>query len=337
MKKIKTMQLQTEIEIKPFAKKLSHTGKILMLGSCFANSIGNRLRDAKFDVCINPFGVIYNPLSIANCIELLIANKEITENNLLQHNGLYYNFCYHTSFSATEKQSALAKMNLANRQGSEFLNNAENIIITFGSANAYKYKKTGKIVANCHKIPACEFEKTVLDIDIIVNIINEAIQNVRTINNEVNFIFTVSPVRYLSDGAHENQLSKSRLLIAVDEICKNSRRCEYFPAYEIMMDELRDYRFYTDDMLHPSNLAVDYIWQKFSNAAISNESLKIIEEIKKIYAAKSHKAFNPDSDEHIKFLKTYFEKTEQIQAKYPFLDLTEELKYFGAYRKHNAD
>jgi hypothetical protein len=168
-----------------------------------------------------------------------------------------------------------------------------------------------------------------LNIADIVKIINTSIQNIRTINSKVNFIFTVSPVRYLGDGAHENQLSKSRLLLAVDEICKNNKQCQYFPAYEIMMDELRDYRFYADDMLHPSSLAVDYIWQKFSNVAISGESLKIMKEIEKIFAAKLHRAFNPDSAEHKKFLKTYFEKTKQMQKQYPFLDLTEELKYFN--------
>ncbi|MDR2652431.1 MAG: GSCFA domain-containing protein [Prevotellaceae bacterium] len=325
------MKLQTEIEIKSFGEKLSHTSKILMLGSCFANNIGERLRDVKFDICINPFGVIYNPFSIANSVELLITNAKITENDLLQHNGLYYNFCYHTSFSSADKQSALSKMNSANQQGSEFLKNAQNIIITFGSAIAYKHKKHNKIVANCHKIPSCEFEKINLNVDEIVKVINASIQNIRAINNSASFIFTVSPVRHLSDGAHENQLSKSRLLIAVDEICKGNRQCQYFPAYEIMMDELRDYRFYADDMLHPSNLAVDYIWQKFSNIAICDESLKIIEEIRKITDAKSHKAFNPDSAEHRKFIKTYFEKTKQLQVKYPFLNLTEELEYFGKY------
>ncbi|MDR2064742.1 MAG: GSCFA domain-containing protein [Prevotellaceae bacterium] len=324
------MQLQTEIKIKPFAEKLSHTGKILLLGSCFANDIGKCLHNAKFDVCINPFGVIYNPFSIANSIELLIADTKITENDLLQYNELYYNFYYHTSFSSVEKQSALGKMNFANRQGSEFLKNAETIIITFGSAITYKYRKNNKIVTNCHKLPACEFEKCVLNIADIVKITNTSIQNVRAVNNKVNFIFTVSPVRHLSDGSHENQLSKSRLLLAVDEICKNNRQCQYFPAYEIMMDELRDYRFYANDMLHLSSLAVDYIWQKFSNAAISDESLKIIDEIEKIFSAKSHTAFNPDSAEHKKFLKTCFEKTRQMQTKYPFLDLTEELEYFSS-------
>ncbi|MDR1197679.1 MAG: GSCFA domain-containing protein [Prevotellaceae bacterium] len=322
------MQLQTKIEIKPFVEKISHTDKIMMLGSCFANSIGERLQNAKFNVCINPFGVIYNPFSIANSMELLIVNTEITERDLLWHNGLFYNFCYHTSFSSTEKQSALDKMNEASRKGSEFLKSAKHIIITLGSAIAYKYKKYNKTVANCHKIPACEFEKVNLKIDDIVEIISLSIQKVSNINSDVNFIFTVSPVRYSGDGAHENQLSKSRLLIAVDEICNANRQCHYFPAYEIMMDELRDYRFYADDMLHPSNLAVDYIWQKFSAAAISAESLAIIDEIKKISTAKSHRAFNPNSDEHRKFLKTCLEKTKCLQTKYPFLDMTEELEYF---------
>jgi ribosomal protein S17 len=322
------MQLQTHIEIKPFAEKISHTGKIMMLGSCFANSIGERLQNAKFNVCINPFGVIYNPFSIANSMELLIENAEIAESDLLHHNGLFYNFYYHTSFSATEKQSALDKMNEANRQGSKFLKSAKHVIITLGSTTAYKYKKDNKIVTNCHKISACEFEKINLKIDDIVRIINRSIQNVRAINSDVNFIFTVSPVRYLGDGAHENQLRKSHLLIAVDEICNANRQCQYFPSYEIMMDELRDYRFYADDMLHPSNIAVDYIWQKFSTAAISAESMIIIDEIKKLSMAKSHRAFNPCSDEHRKFLKACFEKAKHLQTKYPFLDLTEELEYF---------
>jgi hypothetical protein len=322
------MQLQTEIEIKPFVEKISHTDKIMMLGSCFANNIGERLQNAKFDVCINPFGVIYNPFSIANSMKLLIANAKITESDLLQHNGLFYNLCYHTSFSSTEKQLALNRMNEASRQGSEFLKNAKHIMITLGSTTAYKYKKHNKIVANCHKIPACEFEKINLKIDDIVKIINMSIQNVCEINSNANFIFTISPVRYLGDGMHENQLSKSHLLIAVDEICSNNSQCQYFPAYEIMMDELRDYRFYAEDMLHPSSLAIDYIWQKFSTVAISADSMIIIDEIKNLSMAKSHKVFNPYSDEHRKFINTYFEKTRQMQAKYPFLNLTEELEYF---------
>jgi hypothetical protein len=323
------MQLQTPTDIKPFAQKISHANKILMFGSCFSNNIGECLQNAKFNVCINPFGVIYNPFSIANSMELLIKNDKLTEPDLLQHNGLYYSFCYHTSFSAVDMQCALGKMNRALQQGSEFLKNARNIIITFGSAIAYRYKKANKIAANCHKIPACEFEKIILNIDGIVNIINTAIQNIRTVNSDTNFIFTISPVRHLGDGIHENQLSKARLLVAADEICRQNADCIYFPAYEIMMDELRDYRFYAADMLHPSQLAIEYIWQKFANAAISDESLKIIEDIEKIQAAKQHKPFNPNSAEHKKFLKTCLEKTRQLQAKYPFLNLQEEWEYFG--------
>ncbi|MDR1886459.1 MAG: GSCFA domain-containing protein [Prevotellaceae bacterium] len=323
------MQLQTIIEIKPFTEKLNHTGKILMLGSCFANNIGEYLQNVKFDVLINPFGVVYNPFSIAKSMKSLIANDKITENSLMQHNGLYCNFAYHTSFSASEKYLALEKMNAAGQQGAEFLKNAGTVIITFGSAIAYRHRRTDTIVANCHKIPAREFEKINLEIDDIVKITGAMIQNVRTLNSEVNFIFTVSPVRYLNDGAHENQLSKSRLLIAVNEICRTNPRCRYFPAYEIMMDELRDYRFYADDMLHPSKIAVDHILRKFTDAAVSNESQKIIGEITKIAKAKQHRPFNPDTAEHKTFLSNYLEKTRQLQAKYPFLNLQEELEYFG--------
>ena len=322
------MHLQTEIHIKPFDCKLSHANKILMLGSCFATNIGERLADAKFNVCTNPFGVIYNPVSVANSIEILLENRTFTENDLRLHDDLYYNFCFHSSFSDVEKQLVLNKMNNAKLQGHEFIKNAENIIITFGSAIAYKHISTKKIVANCHKLPSCEFEKTHLSIEEIANLTNTAIRNIRAINSKANFIFTVSPIRYLSNGAHENQLSKSRLLLAVNEICNTNCNCFYFPAYEIMMDELRDYRFYADDMLHPSTLAIDCIWQKFANVAIADESIAIIDEIKKIQSAKMHRAFNPNSDAHKKFLKTYFGKTKQLQQKYPTLNLHDELKYF---------
>ena len=325
------MNLQTKIDIKPFAQKLSYENKILMLGSCFSNNIGEHLLAAKFDICTNPFGVIYNPISIANSINLLISNNEITENELLQHNGLYYNFAYHTSFSDINKQSALQKMNETKQHASDFLKSAEFIIITFGTADAYKHKKSDEIVANCHKIPACEFEKINLSVDDIAEITNKTIKNICAINNHAKFIFTVSPIRHLSNGAHQNQLSKSRLLLAVDEICNNNEHCEYFPAYEIMNDELRDYRFYADDMLHPSKLAIDYIWQKFTTAAICDESLRIMDEIKKISAAKAHRTFNQNTSEHIKFLKNYFEKAKQLQEKYPFLKLKDELEYFGNY------
>ena len=325
------MQLQTEIQIKPFECKLKHTHKILMFGSCFATNIGERLADAKFDVCINPFGVIYNPVSVANSIEILLENRTFTENDLLMHNDLYYSFCFHSSFSDIDTQLVLNKINTAKEQGHKFIQNAEIIILTFGSAIVYKYAKTNKIVANCHKLPRCEFEKTDLTIDEIINVTNTAIHNIRTINSKANFIFTVSPVRYLSDGALENQLSKSRLLLAINEICNTNNNCFYFPAYEIMMDELRDYRFYADDMLHPSTLAIEYIWQKFVNVAIDDKSLAIIDEIKKIQTAKNHRPFNPNSEEHKKFLKTYFEKTKQLQQKYPALNLHDELKYFDNY------
>jgi hypothetical protein len=323
------MQLQTEIQIKPFDRKLNHANKILMLGSCFAVNIGKRLADAKFNICINPFGVIYNPVSVANSIEILLENRTFTENDLLLHNGLYYSFYFHSLFADAEKQSALTKINNAKEQGHEFIQNAESIMLTFGSSIAYKYIKTNEIVANCHKLPSCEFEKTDLTINEIVNVINTAIFNIRAVNSKANFIFTVSPIRYLSDGAFENQLSKSRLLLAINDICRTNNNCFYFPAYEIMMDELRDYRFYADDMLHPSTLAIDCIWQKFANAAITDESLTIIDEIKKIQTAKMHRAFKPDSEEHKKFLKTYFEKTKQLQQKYPNLNLQDELEYFG--------
>ena len=325
------MQLQTEIHITPFDCKLNHTGKILMLGSCFATNIGERLADAKFNVYENPFGVIYNPASVAKGIEILLENGSFTENDLNLYNGLYYSFHFHSSFSDIEKQLVLSKMNNAKQQGYDFVKNAEYIIISFGSAIAYKHITTNKIVANCHKLPSYEFEKTNLTITEIVNLTNTAIRNIREINNKAIFIFTVSPIRYLSNGAHENQLSKSRLLLAVNEICNDNKNCFYFPAYEIMMDELRDYRFYADDMLHPSTLAIDYIWHKFANTAMTDESLAIIDEIKKIQPAKQHRAFNPNSEEHKKFLKTYFEKTKQLQHKYPILNLRDELEYFGAY------
>jgi len=323
------MQLQTNIHINPFECKLRHANKILMLGSCFATNIGERLADAKFNVCINPFGVIYNPASIANGIKILLENRSFTENDLLLHNGLYYSFSFHSSFSGVEKQSVLDKMNMAKSRGHEFIKNAENILLTFGSSTAYRHVMTNEIVANCHKLPSCEFEKIDLDIAEIVKLTNATIHNIREINSKVNFIFTVSPIRYLTIGEHGNQLSKSRLLLAINEICNANSRCYYFPAYEIMMDELRDYRFYADDMLHPATLAIDYIWQQFANVAIADESLVIMEEIKKIQAAKMHRPFNPNSAEHKNFLKTYFEKTKQLQQKYPTINLYAELEYFG--------
>lgn len=324
------MKLQTEVYVKTFPHKLNHTGKILMLGSCFAGNIGEQMANAKFNVCINPFGVIYNPASVASCMDIMLKNQPVTENDLQQHNDLYYNFHFHSSFSCLDKHHAIYKMNKSKDTGLEFLKKAEYIIITFGSAIAYKHTEKNIIAANCHKLPNYKFEKITLTVEEIINITNMAIRNVRAVNNMVNFIFTVSPVRHLSDGAHENQLSKSRLLLAVHEICNTNKNCTYFPAYEIMMDELRDYRFYADDMLHPSALAVDFIWQKFANAAIDCKSLAIIEEIKKLHSAKMHRAFNPNNTEHKNFLKTYYEKTRQLQQKYPEIDLNDELEYFGA-------
>jgi hypothetical protein len=315
------MNLITEINIPKSKFDISYRNQLVMFGSCFSENIGKKLTESKFRTDVNPFGILYNPSSIGSSIKRLIYEKHFSENELFSHKEVWNSFSHHGSFSDISKEKTLKNINDRLLFSSNNLKKADFLILTFGTAWIYEEKATSKVVANCHKLPEKTFNRRRLSVEEIVCGYSTLLFDLRAFNPNIKIIFTVSPVRHWKDGAHENQLSKSTLLLAIDELQKNFNFIDYFPAYEIVMDELRDYRFYEEDMLHPNSTAINYIWEKFSETYFSAETQKIKEEIIKITKAESHKAFNPDTKEHQVFLQKLKEKKKLLTKKYPFIEI----------------
>lgn len=313
------MKFTTPVDIPVSKFPFNYQSKILSLGSCFAENIGMKMKELYFDMLINPMGVVFNPLSIAAGIKRLLHENPFTSDELLHHNGLWFNFSFSTLFSGTDPDVVLAKMNESYQQGRSQLLNADRIIITPGTAWVYGEADTGMIVANCHKLPAQRFIRRRLSVDEIVGVYKSLIPEILAINPGLRIIFTVSPVRHIKDGLHENNISKSVLHLFVEELTSLFDRTEYFPAWEIMMDELRDYRFYASDMLHPSDQAVDYIFDKFCACCIDPESLNIVSEVKAYKHNLNHRLIHPESRESRLFLENTQKQQQLLLRKYPFL------------------
>ena len=300
------------------------------MGSCFTENVGNKMQVLKYPVDINPFGILYNPESVANGLEILLDKKSFTKDDLIQHNELWHSFFHHGKFSSLDQDKILDEINTRIQTSSEFLKNAKFLFLTFGTAWIYRHKKTNTIVSNCHKIPAKEFLRERLSITEISEKYIDLLNAIWELNPELKVVFTVSPIRHWKDGAIENQRSKSTLLLAVEEIIKHtgSENCAYFPSYEIMMDELRDYRFYAEDMLHINATAVNHIWDLFEKSIIQEESIKISKEVQKIVSAVNHRPINSDAVEYFNFLNRFLKKITEIETKHPFLNLKLEKEYF---------
>jgi len=286
------------------------------MGSCFADNIGQIMQQHCFPVSVNPFGTVYNPLSIAQSLLRLQSAQPFTEDEIVQSGDLYASFFHHSKFAHPDKQSFLETANKFLLKGAEALHKAEFIILSLGTARVYRYKESGTVVNNCHKIPAANFAHTMLTVEEVVAALSPVIKA-----SKAQWILTVSPVRHWKDGAHGNQLSKAALLLAVEQLQQTCENVQYFPAYEIMMDELRDYRFYADDMLHPSSLAIDYIWQRFTEVALSAETKTILLEVEKIVAARQHRLLHPDTESSRQFQQNLQQQIADFIAKYPFINL----------------
>lgn len=319
------MKFFTQIKIKPFDKRISHSQQILSIGSCFAENIAQRLRLAKFHVTSSPTGILFNPESIADCIDALSQKRVIAEEELQQANGVWFNFDFHSSFSSPDRNTAVSTMQSAINQGRNALKNSEVVIITFGSAWVYRHKASGKVVANCHKQPQSIFQRELLSTHQIVERWSKLLES--TLRGK-QVIFTVSPIRHLSDGLEQNSLSKSILRVAIAELVERFDNASYFPSFEIMNDVLRDYRFYAEDMLHPSSVAVEYIWQRFSEVAFSQPTLELIESIAKISQAAAHRPFNPTSATYHDFCRKQLAEIEKINDCQPTIDFSEEKAIF---------
>jgi len=322
------MNFRTEINIEKFQQQIYHSDNILTIGSCFAENMAVYFKLSRFNVLGNPFGVLYNPISIYNSLKFVVENREFSDSDLIFNQSEWHSFYHHSDFSNHQKGKILKDINLQNENTNRFLNSANFIVITFGTSYVYEFLANGIVVSNCHKIPQKEFKYYKLNLDETQKAILNIVEMVEKFNPKIKFVLTVSPIRHWKNGAHNNQLSKANLLLAIDEVIKEKKNCIYFPSYEIIMDDLRDYRFYNSDLIHPNKIATDYIWEKFSNSVFSNECIEAMNEISKIVVARNHKIRNINSEKHQKFLQTIIAKITLLQEKYTYLNLEDDLSYF---------
>jgi hypothetical protein len=315
------MQFRTQIPLSKSNNPIDYNSKVLSFGSCFAENMAEKFDYFKFQNETNPFGIIFNPVSIEKVIEKTVYEKGFTEKDVFFHNERWHSFEVHSDISNSDRQELLETLNKAISETNKQLKEATHIIITYGTSWIYKNLESDEIVANCHKVPQKQFSKELLSVDTIQKSIQNTIDLIESINPNVNFIFTVSPVRHIKDGFVENQLSKSHLLAALHQVLKIHNLQftihNYFPSYEIMMDELRDYRFYAEDMLHPNQVAIDFIWHKFSENYMAEESIALMQEISEIQKSLRHRSFNPESEQHKKFLAKLQQKIKALGERWP--------------------
>lgn len=317
------MKLQTQILLEKAVNQIGYGSQLLLLGSCFAENMGRKFDHYKFRQLQNPFGILFHPLAIENLIVKAIQKEGYSESDIFHLHERWQSFDAHSALSDTSKESLLKKLNHGLEATRLQLHTASHILITLGTAWAYCHTKSGNIVANCHKVPQREFAKELLSVDDIAKSLERTINHVQSVNKDIQFIFTISPVRHLKDGFIENQRSKAHLISAVHEVLKTSVTPSavegYFPSYEIMMDELRDYRFYETDMVHPNQFAIDYIWEKFKQVWVSEEAYTTMAKVDDIQKGLQHRPFNPGSGQHRKFVESLETKVEAIQREYPFM------------------
>ena len=328
------MDFMLDIPIVSPEPRIQYGEKLLLTGSCFTEHIGNSLASLKFDILQNPNGILFDPRSVADNLVSYIQNRRYEQNDLFFLNELWQSWQHHSLFSSTSAESTLAKINDSQEKAHEFLKNTNWLLITLGSSFAYFVNETtGDYrggVANCHRAPAQWFSKRLLTIEEITVLFDNCIHQLFQFNPALKIIFTVSPVRHIRDGVIQNNRSKARLIEVVHHLVHKFDRIYYFPAYELVVDVLRDYRFYDIDMVHPNYQATQFVLDKFMQSFVSDESQKLSEDIQKIVNARKHRAFQPTTEAHKRFLRANYEKASLIQEKYPFLDLKEEIEYFSA-------
>jgi len=300
----------------------------MVTGSCFAEQTGIRFRESGFRVTVNPFGVLYNPSSISEAIRRLIRNEPFSQVELVQLNGLYHSFSHHGSFSDTDASVTLGRINDAFRKASDALKETTCLILTFGTAWVYILPENGQVVANCHKFPASRFQRYRLTMPDIVDDYTALINYLLVQHPDLKILLTVSPIRHLKDGFHENTLSKSILLMATEALCNQFSSVVYYPSYELLMDDLRDYRFYADDMMHPSPMAQDYIWEHFSETFFGKTTREIARQVQQIRIAMEHKPFHPEGEAYKRFAQKNIASIELLSLREPGLDLQKEKAFF---------
>jgi len=323
-----------ELTLKPNIPSLSHpilyTDQLMLLGSCFTEHMSTRLAHHKFHTLQNPHGILFNPHSVAASIDDYLGNKQYDENELFYLHENWHSWDHHSRFSGPDKAAVMQGINASNQEAHAFLRQADWLIITLGSSFQYFLKENGRPVANNHRAPAQWFEKKLLAIDDIVHSLKAVLEKAFQNNAHLKVLFTISPVRHIRDGVVENNRSKARLIEAVHTLCDELIQCHYFPAYELVIDILRDYRFYDIDFVHPNYLATEYVWEQFVKACIDPKALPVMEQVKDIMIAKNHRPRFPGTEEHQKFLNSYRNKLTKLAQANPYLNLQEELTYFSA-------
>jgi len=314
------MQFTTPIPISKSNSPMDYQSEIISLGSCFAVNMAEKFDYFKFQNTVNPVGILFHPMAIEKFIGIAINKKVFTETDIFFHNERWHCFDVHSDLSNSDKDLLLQNLNATVSETYRQLSTASHLIITFGTAWIYRNIESGEIVANCHKIPQKQFKKELLSVPEIQKSIQNTIKFLQQINPELHIIFTISPVRHIKDGFVENQWSKSNLISALHEIAnRKSQILNYFPSYEIMMDELRDYRFYAEDMIHPNQTAINYIWKRFSETWISDSAIPVMEQVDSIQKSLQHRPFDPNSQNHHSFLSKLNDKILLLQNQFPHI------------------
>jgi len=315
------MKLQTQVPINNSPYPISYNSEIVLLGSCFTNHIGSKLEYHKFRTTLNPFGILFHPKALSNLVERALNKEEYREEELFLHQEQWHSFEAHSDVSKNSKEELLLALNEHLDLTRQKLTTASHLILTLGTAWGYEHKDTGKWVANCHKVPQKEFNKVLSTPKEVIASLTGALTKLQQLNSKLAIYLTISPVRHLKDGFTENQRSKAHLITAIHQLLQSlpHNKLFYFPAYELMMDELRDYRFYEADMLHPNALAIHYIWEKFRSSCISKEDLETMESVAEIQKGLAHKAFNPTSKQYQAFKEALENKIEDLKTTYPHI------------------
>ncbi|RYY62493.1 MAG: GSCFA domain-containing protein [Chitinophagaceae bacterium] len=335
------MEFMTPIDLKQLPSPISYADKILLVGSCFTEHIGNSLKELKFDVMQNPNGILFDPASVCASLISYIENVPLTAKDFFELNEVWNSWAHHSRYSHISLDEAVHQANESRQRAHDFLKQADWIIVTLGSSFSYRLRQdqvsepvyTGDSsgllpVANCHRAPATWFTKHLMEIGETITLLDTCYYRLRIFNPKIKILFTVSPVRHLRDGVVENNRSKARLIEAVHHMTGKFDHLFYFPAYELVIDILRDYRFYDTDFAHPNYAATGFVLEKFSESCIDPGSQKIMSEVRKLMIARKHRALQPATNAHRQFLLAHHEKAKELQAKFPFLDLAEEISYF---------
>jgi len=307
----------TSLSCSPSFPQLSYQDSFLSIGSCFAQNLGQQLHKQLYNILINPFGVLYNPSSIGNSLQQLLGEAFFEEKDLLPHNDAWHSLHHHSSFSNTDQQRALTTINASLKEARKQLQKTRCLFLTFGTAWVYIWKDSGQVVSNCHHFPAARFERQRLSVESILNTFLAILPALKARFESLEIILTVSPIRHLKDGFVENQVSKATLVLAVQQLVEQLDYCHYFPAYELLLDDLRDYRYYDKDLVHPNTLAIEYIWQAFEQAHLSSKEQPLRQKVAKLQQAANHRPRQINSPTHQKFVQKQLQQLENIASKLP--------------------